>query len=453
VFAPASGFARLTIRAPHRRIDLAVPHQVPLAELLPDLVVGAGEVTGPQTNGWMLRRADGTQLAGDIPLAAQGVRDGDVLYLVPGGIRWPEPVYDDIAEEIAVHAGAHGRAWDAAVTRSVALAAAGVVLATGLIILVVGSFDGRPGFIALAVALLLVTAGVLVSRAAGDGPAGAVTTAGGVAYAAAAAELFASARPAAERLLVAGSALVFCAVVGALAVGYGVALFAACITAGVLGTAAGALAIAVGLPRAAAAVVVVLVGGTGLAPSLAVRLGRLPIPMFSADPATVAKEPRPSSVQLRAAVVRADQILAGGLAGLAVAGLLCVGILATEPGVAGPLLGTLASIAMLLRSRLFPGVAARLPLVTSGALGLAMTAAIRLPTAVAAARVAAIFGAAAAVIGLLAVAITGSRRSPGASSPYLSRLADMIDVAAVVALAPLACGVLGLYGVVGGLLD
>ena len=42
--APASGLARVTIRAPRRRLDLAVPHQVPLAELLPEVLRRAGEI-------------------------------------------------------------------------------------------------------------------------------------------------------------------------------------------------------------------------------------------------------------------------------------------------------------------------------------------------------------------------------------------------------------------------
>ena len=41
--APTSGLARLTIRAPRRSLDLAIPHQVPLAELLPEVLRRASE--------------------------------------------------------------------------------------------------------------------------------------------------------------------------------------------------------------------------------------------------------------------------------------------------------------------------------------------------------------------------------------------------------------------------
>ncbi|WP_344126519.1 EsaB/YukD family protein, partial [Luedemannella flava] len=41
--APTSGVARVTIRAPRRRLDLVLPDQVPLAEVLPELLRRAGE--------------------------------------------------------------------------------------------------------------------------------------------------------------------------------------------------------------------------------------------------------------------------------------------------------------------------------------------------------------------------------------------------------------------------
>ena len=105
--AGTSGLARVTIRAPRRRLDLAVPDQVPLAEVLPELLRRAGEAGelrpptgaafpppphGPMSHpagGWALRRGDGAALAGESPLAQQGVRDGDVLYLVPRAMLWP----------------------------------------------------------------------------------------------------------------------------------------------------------------------------------------------------------------------------------------------------------------------------------------------------------------------------------------------------------------------------
>ena len=103
--APTSGLARLTVRAPRRSLDLAMPHQIPLAELLPEVLRRSGEAGScpdGAAGGWMLRRGDGAPLRGDAARAAQGVRDGDVLYLVPRQLAWPEPAYDDVVEELSL---------------------------------------------------------------------------------------------------------------------------------------------------------------------------------------------------------------------------------------------------------------------------------------------------------------------------------------------------------------
>jgi hypothetical protein len=113
------------------------------------------------------------------------------------------------------------------------------------------------------------------------------------------------------------------------------------------------------------------VAGIGLAPLLAVRLGKLPLPVVTSSAEFIANERRPSRPAVLAAVVRADEILAGSLIGIAIAAVGCVVVLTGTPGVSGLLLGGLASGALLLRARLFPSVAARLPLLTSGLIGTA----------------------------------------------------------------------------------
>jgi hypothetical protein len=149
-----------------------------------------------------------------------------------------------------------------------------------------------------------------------------------------------------------------------------------------------------------------------------------------------------------AAVIRADEILSGTLLGIAAVAVGCVAILARTTGIAGPLMAGLASAALLLRARLFPSVAARLPLLGGGLIGLAVTA----WTAMAAELLGLVTVAVAlvAVVALVATAATAHRRR-GGGSPYLGRLAGIVDNAAVVALAPVACAVLDLYRFARGL--
>lgn len=451
------GLARITVRAPRRRLDVAVPYQVPLAELLPELVRRAGEARAEGGHaavppaGWVLRRGDGASLQPEVSLSRQGVRDGDVLYLVPQHLSWPEPAHDDVVEEVAERASARGRTWDAAATRMFALTAAALATVASLAT-AVGAADPAAvaGVVAGAVGAVLLVGAALLSRAVGDGVVGAA--AGGLALpcAAASGALFAggSGVAAPAPTLLGASALLLASVSGGIAVGHGLRVFVAGAAVAAL---AGTFSLAwMVLPPAGAAsiVVVAAVAGIGLGPLLAVRAGRLPVPAASAAPERLAAERRPDRREIVEAVVRADEVLRGLLLGVAVAVAGCVAILAAAGGIAAPLLGALASIAVLLRSRLFPAVAARLPLLAAGTVGLAVTA------------VAVVAGStphpALAGLGFVAVvALLGSaamapyRRGEG--SPYLGRLADILDVSAVVGLAPVACAVLGVYAWVRGL--
>ena len=460
--APTSGLARLTIRAPRRRLDLAIPHQVPLAELLPEVLRRAGEA-GPEADGsaappggWILRRGDGGSLQGDTALAHQGVRDGDVLYLVPRNLSWPEPEYDDVIEEIAANAKKHGRTWDASSTRTFSLVAAGLVLFTGLRVLVaVGPERVVPALAAAGLAAVLLAAGGLLSRALGDGVAGAA--AGGMAlpYAAVAGVLFAAGdqptlQLGADQLLVGASAMLFVSIVGAIAVGHGLRIFAGGVTAGAFALIGANLGFAVSSAGAAAILVVILVAGIGLAPLLAVRLGKLPLPVVTSSAEAIANERKPERPAVLAAVVRADEILAGSLLGISVAALGCVAVLTRTEGISGPLLGGLVSGALLLRARLFPSVAARLPMLASGLIGLALTAAAVAASSGSGTRLIGVALAFFAVVVLLGTAATAHRRRVG-GSPYLGRIADILDITTVVALAPVACAVLNLYTWVRGL--
>src|SRR3954465_2283747 len=110
--AMSVGLARVTISAPNRRVDVALPEHVPLAELLPEVLRHAGEGLadeGERHGGWLLRRTDGVALATAQGLFPQGVRDGEVLHLVPAHEQWPELEYDDVVGAIAEGAPPRGR--------------------------------------------------------------------------------------------------------------------------------------------------------------------------------------------------------------------------------------------------------------------------------------------------------------------------------------------------------
>jgi type VII secretion integral membrane protein EccD len=401
----------------------------------------------------MLRRSDGSVLSTGAGLVAQGVRDGDVLYLAPGQDPWPEPEYDDVVDAIAAGARRYGRTWDGAATRAVGLAVAAAVLPIGAVDLARAPHHGAlGGLVGLGAALLLTLGGTVVSRAFADAVAGTVLAASAWAYAFVGG-LLVLGTPAgvggawrlpagpvpdgAPRLLVGSVAVLLAAVVGALGVGDRLRIFVGAATAGGLGVLGAALGFRLPAAAAAAIVLAVLVVGASAAPLLAVRLGSLPVPVLAPG-----QSDRPDRARVYAAVVRTDEILTGLLLGVAAAGTAAAMPLAGSGGAAGRLLVGVAAAGFLVRARLFPAVRQRLPLLVAGA-GTAGALLARTPAALTV-----VAGALALAMLALAAGVRYRDRSPG---PYLGRAADLLDALCVICVIPLACAVLGLYGALRGL--
>src|SRR5919112_14097 len=82
--APPTVFSRVTVVAPRTRIDLALPSDVAVANLLPMLLKMAGESTadgGSRHGGWCLAKLGGDVIDPERPLNSLGVVDGDLLQL------------------------------------------------------------------------------------------------------------------------------------------------------------------------------------------------------------------------------------------------------------------------------------------------------------------------------------------------------------------------------------
>lgn len=423
--AAFTGLARVTIHSPQRRVDVALPDEVPLAELLPELLERAGvglADDGEGHGGWLLRRADGTALSPAAGLAGQGVRDGVILHLVPARTGWPEPDFDDVVEAIAAGARRHGPPWSSAATRRTALCAAGAGIAAA----VSGAARADLPLLAGLLAAALVLAGAVVSRAYGDGPVGATLAGYGLPCAAAAGWLAAGdAASGPGRTLVAATAVLLAALVGAIGVAYALPLFVAGMTAGLLGVLGALLALALRPAAAAAIGLAVLTVGVAGVPLVAIRIGGLPL--RAAAPA----DPGPDPELVFAAVARTDELLAGMLLGCALGAGLASLVLARSADASGLALLAVAGVGLLLRSRVFVTVRQRLPLLGAGLAGLVLLA---------------LFGpgllSALLTAAAVAVALAGQRPL----SPYLRRAADVLDALCVIAVIPLAAAVLGLYG-------
>jgi type VII secretion integral membrane protein EccD len=448
------GLARVTVAAPKRRIDVALPDNALVAELLPHLLRHAGEDladAGEAHGGWVLRRATGARLEPTRNLAVQGVRDGEILELVPARVDWPELAYDDVVEVI-VGGARRGRSWGHPATRRCGLAVTAAVLGLGLVeVLLSGPPWPFPAGVALGVAGVLAVAGILLSRAFADAGAGAVVAAAGLPYAFLGGALLVapSGTPlthlGAPDLLAGSTTLLVASVVGYTGVAAVHRLFMAGLAAGLTGLLAALLSLAgTSTAGAAAVTLTVVIGLLPGYPLIAGSLGKLPVPELPDRPEAILEDrPVPPRSQVFAAVARSAELLAGMLLSASVVSVVAMVALITTGSLWAWLLAFSGAAALLLRGRLFPTPAERIPLLAGGLIGLASLlfgATLRANSH--GARLALLLVILAVAGLVLASGLTYSRRNP---SPYVGRIADILDVVAILALIPLACGVVGVY--------
>ncbi len=474
-----TGLTRVTLHTPQRRVDVALPGAVALAELLPELLHHAGiglADDGEQHGGWLMRRADGTALTEGKPLNQQGVRDGEVLHLVPAREQWPELEYDDVVEAIAAGARRRGAAWTPAATRTSTLAGAGLLLLAGVMALLEGGPAWQPGaYLALTVAVLLLVGGVLASRAYGDGIAGSALAGFALPYAFSGGALL-LADPlnltvgviptmlwlGSPQLLVGCVAIVLFTALGAAGVGHGTRIFMAGGLVGLLGAVTALLA-GFGAAGGAAILLATLVCGIGLLPVMAIRFGKVPVPSIAMprsgdtnDAFAIAAPGRgrgassdvPDKSRVFAAVSRSEELLTGMLLGYTVLVGFASLVLAIAGGTPGRVLVAVAATALLLRSRLFVTVRQRTPLITAGLISHLLLLAGLAFSASSGTRA---FFAVGAVVLALIVVLAGQTWSRTAPSPYVGRLADLFDLIVVISVVPVAAWVLDVYGRIQGL--
>lgn len=431
-----AGPARITVSTPQRRLDVALPGQAPVAELLPELLRHAGEPGGIEAphREWVLRRADGTPLSAGRGLAVQGVRDGEVLHLAPAAVEWPEVRYDDVAEAVAAGARDRGRAWSTRATSATGRVVAGLLLAGGAGLVLQRGAALDPLAPAAVAGVLLLAAGY-TSHRRGDRPGAALLVGFAPPYAALAGAGWAPGRPA---LLAAVVGWLLASLLGRAALGGspppgrdrgaldGGWVAVAAITVGVLAVAVAPVGQASwGVLGTVAVLASVLVCGAGALPAVALRLARLP------DPPVTGAGAFP-------AVARADEVLTGALAGWAVLSVASVAVLVAAGGTGALALAVVTSLALLLRVRAFTAVRHRLPLLVGGVVGMGAAAAVLAGNAPAA-MLPAVLGSLAAAALLLVLAF-GLH-----PVPELGRVADGTETLVVLSVVPVAAWALDLY--------
>jgi type VII secretion integral membrane protein EccD len=155
----------VTIVHDDERTDLALPANVPVAELLPGLVKSVGVLNADTaTRGFELKTQSGRTLAQAQNLTDQEVRAGAILLLAPTDTS-AETRYDDLVEAIGKSVATSRTAWQPGDSIQLSAYAAVGLLAVATALLLTGEVDPPIAGIIAAVAAILVTlAAAVVGR-------------------------------------------------------------------------------------------------------------------------------------------------------------------------------------------------------------------------------------------------------------------------------------------------
>jgi type VII secretion integral membrane protein EccD len=451
---------RVTVIGPSRRVDIALPGYVSFADLFPVVARYAGldgpDVVGEQ-GGWVLQRLGQEPFSPAMTPLQAGLRDGEMIYLRPHREQLPRMSFDDVADVIASGLSDRPGRWDQRHARWVALSAGAAALAAGAVfILRSGPPWPVPAAVAAGIAVALLLAVTAVSRAMGDSQAGAVLGYAAVPYAFLAGLLTPARSAALSHLgamyLLSALAAVALAAVIAAAASAEVALFSGLIAAallGVLGAWVG-YAFGIGLAAAAAVIVVPTLALTPLIPAVSFRMARMTLPQVPRH----ADDLRRDTLTIDGAEVfgrtaAADRFVTGAASGIGLVAAVAEGALAFTRSWLGLVTCAVLACVLLLRSRLFQGLAQRLWLLVPGFGGLILLAAGAIHGSSQARHLA--FALGPLIVGSALVVGIGLWLAKHRPSPFWGRMADIADTMLNVGLFPLALGIAGVFGKVSGL--
>ncbi|MEU9865583.1 type VII secretion integral membrane protein EccD [Streptomyces sp. NPDC047971] len=372
----ATGFCRVTVVAPDSRIDVALPEDIAVADVYPEILRLTGQTQSAGTpTGYHLVRRDGSVLEGARTLAAQQVLDGEVLSLRPFAQSLPPAVFDDVSDAVASAVTRDRHLWSDDLLR-------GAGLVGGVLLLVLMGFvlwfadpvrhdmHSLPGVVAGAAGVLLTAFAGVRARVYGDRATAVALGLGAL-----------------PLLLIAGSGIIGpdagqgpgrlqfllgCVTVLVASVTLvaltpsGDAPFVAATFLATVGTLATFLAILSesSATETAAVCAPVAVGLVAFLPGLSARFARLPIGYasprsatddeFHADPNQTPEEAQPvDGERIALQARRGHEMLLGLVGGCAAVVVGSAAVLGFAGNMWGQLLALASGLAMLLRARLF----------------------------------------------------------------------------------------------------
>ena len=184
----APGQVRVSVMGGRTQLDVALPLDVPVASLVPELVklVRSRDTDGPADTPWAATRRTFWELSRLGPvvslrpnetLRAAGVVDGELLHLTPGKASAAPTLYDDVVDAAArLNKAAHA-GWNAAAARWMSFAGlAGAALVWVYFVIAATAGPQHTIIVGLSVGVVATMVGVatLAHRAYGQADVGAV---------------------------------------------------------------------------------------------------------------------------------------------------------------------------------------------------------------------------------------------------------------------------------------
>lgn len=364
------GFCRVTIVAPDSRIDVALPDDIPVADIYPEILrLSRQSPAEGAPVGYHLVRRDGAVLDSARSFSAQRILDGELLTLRPFSESLPPAVFDDVSEAIASAVTRDRTLWNGGLTRVAGLVGGAVLSA--LIAFVAWTAEPRhdmhslPGILAAVAGLLLVTLACVRARVYDDRASAIALGLGALPNVAVAGS---GLLPLTEhqgigrlQFLLACAAVLVASVILTLVSPRGDGPFVAVVVASSIGLLTVFLATLRNLEpiETAALCAPLAVGALAFLPGLSMRFARLPIGFESPHAARYEydAEPEPQepidTERIAAQARRGHELLVGLVGGCALVSVGSAAVLGFSDDVWGQLLALATGIAMLMRAQLF----------------------------------------------------------------------------------------------------
>ncbi|WP_199811680.1 type VII secretion integral membrane protein EccD [Streptomyces sp. NRRL S-340] len=472
------GFCRVTIVAPDSRIDVALPDDIPVADIHPEILrLSRQSPAEGAPVGYHLVRRDGTVLDSSRSFAAQRILDGELLTLRPFSDSLPPAVFDDVSDAVASAVTRDHTLWSGDLTRAAGLVGGGVLPA--LLAFVAWTADPRhdmhslPGVLAAVAGVLLLVLACVRARVYDDRASAVALGLGALPNAGVAGS---GLLPLADgqgigklQFLLACVAVLLASVVLTLCAPSGDGPFVAFVLAGAISSLAVFAAIlAHWTPSQTAALCApAAVGALAFLPGMSMRFARLPIGFDPPDTAprpaygTDATDPEPVDAERIAAQARrGHELLVGLVGGCAVTAVGASAVLGFSHDGRAQLLALATGLALLTRAQLFRYTAQVAPVLAAGlsalvllGLGLALdppravvTAALRGDRGdldIRTVWLVAAIAAAAALVTAIGLIVPRS-----GLSPFWGRFMEIAEGFVLLTLVPLALAVFDVYATV-----